>query len=309
MVRGIGRNAVACGLCAALAASAFAADTGIVVSQPGQGNTYQLVYKFTPGQFARYEVLQKSKIVSKYPQASETVDNESTTSKHYRVIASDAGGAQLEPIIDRVQMSVTFNAVEKREYDSAAAGDPPQGFGDVAANVGRALARVQLTSNGEMIKVTPLANAPKSLVAMAAQNDAKLNFLVPFPKEPVGVGAVWKDRYQTPVTVGQGLSQPVTLQREFELKSVSGSVATIAFKTVVLTPIGNPQVEAQLLQCRPAGTIEFDLERGLIVSQTTKASGDVVNPFGANTQLTATLESSERLLDPVAGVQPATLKQ
>lgn len=309
MARRLGRSAAAWGLCVVLATSAFAADSGVTVSQPGQGATYQLAYKFQPGQFARYEVVQKSKIVSKYPQASETVDNESTTSKHYRVVASDDGGAQLEPIIDRVQMSVTFNALEKREYDSAVAGEPPQGFGDVAANVGRALARVHLTSNGEMTKVTPLANAPQSLVAMAAQNDSKLNFLVPFPKEPVGVGAVWKDRYQTPVTVGQGLSQPVTLQREFELKSVSGSVATINFKTIVITPLGNPQVEAQLLQRRPAGVIEFNLERGLIVSQITKAAGDVVNPFGANTQLSATLESTERLIDPVAGVQPATLKQ
>lgn len=289
----------------------FAADNGLTVTNPGQGTPHQLAYKFTPGQFARYEVVQKMTVISTYPQAAETMTNESTTTKHFRVVAADAEGtAQLEPIIDRVQMAIVFNGTERREYDSQVNSEPGPEFAAVAGNIGNALARVHMTTNGEMTKVTPLPGAPQAFVKMAAENDSKLNFLIPLPKEPVGLGAVWRDRYQTFVVVGQGgLQQPVTMQRQFELTKIEGSLATIAFKTSVITPLDNPQIEAQLLQRKPAGTIEFDLDRGLIVSQTTKADGQVVNAFGANTRMQASLETAERLIPTTAGVQPATLKQ
>lgn len=284
--------------------------SGMRTESVGSGATCQLVYKFTPGLFARYEVVQKMSHLSKYPEAQETMTNESTTTKHFRVVTADGtGAAQLEPIIDRVQMVAVFNGADRIEFDSQQPGDPPAGFENVASTVGKAMARVTMTSNGELTKVTPTQDAPPAFSALAAQADSKLNFLIPMPKEPVGVGAVWKDRYQVPVSVGNNLTQQVTLQREFELTKVAGSVATITFKTVVITPIGNPQIEAQLLQRKPNGTIEFDLDRGLIITQTTKASGQVVQAFGANTEVRATLETTERLIPTTAGVQPATLKQ
>jgi hypothetical protein len=307
----VGRMAAAWGLMTLLGGVSLAADDkGVTLTSPGQGPTYQLAYKFTPGQFAHYEVVQKMNILSKYPEAQETVENESTTMKHFRVVALDADGiAQLEPIIDRVRMAALFNGVNKISYDSNDPGNPPQGFENVAANIGKAMARVHITPNGELAKVTLLPGAPAALSTLAAQADPKLNFLIPMPREAVGVGAVWRDRYQVPVMVGENLSQPVTMQRQFELTKVTGTVATIGFKTSVLTPLSNPQVEAQLLQRTPAGTIEFDLDRGLIISQATKAAGQVVQAFGANTLMQASLETAERWLPQTTGVQPATLRE
>jgi hypothetical protein len=307
---GSGRIAAAWCVWAVLGTAVSAADNGLTVANPGQGTTYQLAYKFTPGQFARYEVVQKMTVISTYPQAAETMSNESTTTKHFRVVAAEAdGAAQLEPIIDRVQMAIVFNGTERREFDSELNPNPGPEFAAMAGNIGKAQARVHMTPNGEMTKVTPLPGAPQALATLAAQNDSKLNFLIPLPKEAVGIGAVWRDRYQTPVVVGQGLTQPVTMQRQFELTKIEGSLATIAFKTSVITPLENPQIEAQLLQRKPAGTIEFDLDRGQIVSQTTKAAGVVTNAFGAGTKMEAALETAERLIPTTAGVQPATLKQ
>jgi hypothetical protein len=287
----------------------FAAENGPALASPGQGPTHQLAYKFTPGQFAHYEVTQRMTIVSKYPQSEEKMKNESVTTKHFRVIAAESGGAaQLEPMIDRVRMSVKFNDAEPISYDSAAKEPPPPGFEAVAKTVGQAMARVHLTPNGELTKVTVLGEASPALTAAAAEADPKLNFLIPLPREAVGVGAVWKDRYQVPVSVGQGLTQPITLQREFQLTNVEGKAATITFRTSVITPVSDPQIEAQLLQRKPSGTVEFDLERGLILSQKTTASGQVVQAFGPNTALQAALETSERWMPQTAGVQPATLR-
>jgi len=308
--RTAGRIIAAWGLMAVACGFASAAENAVTITSPGQGTTYPLAYKFTPGQFAHYEVLQKSVIVSRYAQGQEKMNNESTTTKHFRVVTADAAGvAQLEPIIDRVRMSVTFDDVNKVEYDSAQPGPPPRGFEAVAATIGKSMARLHLTPNGQLSKVTALPDAPASFTALAAQADPTLNFLVPLPREAVGVGAVWKDRYQVPVSVGPGLSQPVTLQRQFELAKVTGNVATITFQTIIITPMDNPAVQAQLLQRTPTGTIEFDLDRGLIVAQTTKASGQVVQAFGANTFMQASLETTERLIPQTAGVQPAALKQ
>lgn len=278
---------------------------GMRVHSTGMAPTRQLSFQFKPGQFAHYEVTQRMLIVSKYPQAEEKMQNESVTTKHYRVVAADASGvAQLEPMIDHVRMSVRFNDLAPNAYDSKVDVNPPQGFEDVAKSVGKAMARVHLTPNGELTKVTVLDGAPPALATAAADADPKLNFLIPLPKEPVGVGAVWKDRFQTPVVVGQGLTQPVTMQREFELKKIEGSLATIAFKTTVITPIGNPQVEAQLLQRKPSGVIEFDIDRGLILSQRTTASGEVFQAFGPNTAMQAALETTERWLPQTTAEQP-----
>ncbi|HUQ70240.1 MAG TPA: hypothetical protein VM165_11985 [Planctomycetaceae bacterium] len=308
--RTVGRIIAAWGLMTVACGFASAADNGVTLTSPGQGTTYPLAYKFTPGTFAHYEVTQKSVILSRYEQGQEKMNNESTTTKHFRVVTADAAGvAQLEPIIDRVKMAVTFNDVNKVEYDSADPGPAPRGFEAVAATIGKSTARIHLTPNGELTKVTALPDAPASLTALAAKADPSMNFLIPLPREAVGIGAVWKDRYQVPVVVGEGLSQPVTLQREFALTKVTGAVATITFQTKIITPMDNPQVQAQLLQRTPAGTIEFDLDRGLIVAQTTKASGEVVQAFGANTKMQASLETTERLIPQTAGVQPAALKQ
>jgi hypothetical protein len=283
----------------------------VTLVNPGAEPTYRLVYKFTPGQFAHYEVSNSMRIVTQYGGANSVATNESQAWKQYRVVTVDEQGqATLEPIITRVKMSAQFDNLDAVKYDSQDPAPPPKDFAEIAKSVGQAVARVLFTSNGELLKISPLPGAPEKLAAAAPKADPQANFLVSLPKEAVGVGAVWKDRYQVPVTLGAGkLTQPITLQRQYTLTQVSGSIATITSKTTILTPLNDPQVEAQLIQRTPTGTIEFDLDRGLLVSHHTTVDKTVVNAFGPNSQLQASSETREKLTQGVAGVQPAALRQ
>lgn len=282
---------------------------GVTVVHPGEAPLRKLQYKFSSGQFAHYEVVSKMTMITQHGQAQVKATNESQAWKMFRVVTVEANGqATLEPLIERVKMQAQIDNLPPTTYDSQLDPAPPREFAEVAKSIGRVQARFVYSPEGELLKIVALPGAPPALTAAAEKVDAKYSFLVPFPKAPVGIGAVWKDRFQVVVSVGEGLGQPVTLQRQFTWKSLEGSVATILAKTSVLSPINNPQVEGQLMQRTPSVVIQFDLDRGLVLSQTASVDQEVVNALGPNTRLHAVSETVERLLPIPAGVQPAALK-
>ena len=293
----------------------------VTVDNAGQGTPYRLVYKFTTGQFAHFESTTNSTFITRFPSQDpnqnkntevilqQKATNQTQTWKQFRVLSVDEDGlATLEPIITRVKMSAAIDNIAAN-YDSAVDQDPSPQFAPVAQSIGKPLARVVFGPNGELVKMTMLQGAPNKLAEPAAKADPVLNFLVVLPKEPVGVGAIWRDRFQVPVTVGNGLNQLVSLQRQYTLTKVDGSIATIASRTSILTPISDPLLEAQLMQRTTTGTIEFDLERGLVVSQSASVDQQVVGAAGPKTVVHATSNSRERLLAGPAGVQPAALRE
>lgn len=275
----------------------------------GEAPARQLVYKFAAGQFADYEVVHSTNIQAQFQGIKETVRNDSQTWKNFRVVGVDGQGvATLEPLIKRVKMSATSGSNDPVSYDSQDGGAPPTQFRDIQETVGRPIARVAVTPNGELKKITLLAGAPAHLTEAAAKTDPRLNFLFVLPREPVGVGAVWRTKFQAPVHVGQKLMQQVWLQKQCQLTKFDGPVAVIAVKTSVLTPVGNPEVQAQLMQRLLNGTVEFDVERGLVVSQKMSINESVVGPFGQDSAMQVASETRERLLPGAVGVQPAALR-
>uniref|UniRef100_A0A7C2K2H7 Uncharacterized protein n=1 Tax=Schlesneria paludicola TaxID=360056 RepID=A0A7C2K2H7_9PLAN len=282
----------------------------VTLESAGQGTPQRLAYKFSPGQFVHYEVAASSKIVMQKGEVQATATNETQTWKQFRVVTVDEqGNGTLEPIITRVKMQAQFNNLPEVSWDSQTGGEPPKDFAPLAQTIGRAHTRIVFAPNGELLKITPLPGAPEHLAHAADKADPKHNFLIMLPKEPVGVGAVWKDRFQTPVSVGNGLTQPITLQRQYTLVGINGSIATIALKTSVITPLNNAEIEGQLIQRTPSGTIEFDIDRGVIVSQASSVNNQVVNAMGPGTRLQAESETREKLAGPTATVQPAALKR
>ena len=280
MLRNFGRGLLAV---AALVGAAGAAEAQ---------DSYTLRYKFRPGMFAHYEVSNKTMIETRFADTLETNQNETQAWKQFRVISADEQGqATLEPMIDRVKMTVKLGSEEPITFDSASPGAVlPGPFQKVSDSVGKPLARLQVTARGELIKVTPLAADVPGLT------DKSSNFLIVFPEAAVKVGEKWKDTFEVPITVSKGLNRPFTLRREYTLVSVAGQTATIKQSTRPLGIIEDPQVEMQLMQRMPNTEIVFDLERGLIVSQTTKVDSTVVNALGPRTQVSAVCSNVETLV-------------
>jgi hypothetical protein len=283
----------------------------VMVVSPGEGTPYRLVYKFATGQFVHFEQTSDAQMTITHPGGETKQTNESQTWKQLRVVSVDEHGlATLEPILTRVKMSAQIANLNPVAFDSADKdATVPKEFEEVVSSIGNAQSRAVFTSNGELVKMTLLNGASEKMAAQAAKADPILNFLVVLPKDPVGVGAVWKDRFQAPVSVGNNLSQLVTLQRQYTLAKVTGSIATITSRISVMTPLSDPAIEAQLCQRTPSGVIEFDLDRGLVVSQTASVNQQVVNAFGPMTVLQAKTETREKLVHSTAAVQPAALRE
>ncbi len=262
-----------------------------------EDGAYLLRYKFQPGQFVYYEVENAMKIVTQFDTAKEEVANNSQAWKQLRVVAVDeAGNAVLEPMVERVKMSAIKDAEDPVNYDSISEEDPPFQFRDVKKTVGRVIARVNVAANGELQQVTPLIDDNEPLKDAARKKDPRLNFLIVMPATPVKIGDTWKDRFSSDVTVDKGLRKEVVMQRTYQLAEVKGQIAVIRLKTTTITPVNDPQIEVQLIQSKPSGIIEFDMQQGMILSQTTVVDETVFGPFGPKSSMSAVTKSVEKLL-------------
>ena len=284
-----------------LAAVGSASFSAAADSNDDSRETYRLRYRFSPNQLVYYDVSHETTIQIKAENTSERTRHNSNARKHYRVISgSDDGQALLELVIDRVKLSVQFGKSEPVVYDSTSSDPPPAQFRTVAESIGRPQARIRFAANGKLLSVTPLKprdgggqlpNAPKT-----PDNDPSHNFLVVFPEDPIAVGDTWTDRLTVQVRASKTLLRPVTLLRRYELTSVEDGVATISLKTSVLTPVRDPDIRTQLIQRTPAGTIRFDINRGVILSKTLTLDETEVGLFGGKGSMHVVSHRTERFV-------------
>lgn len=271
---------------------------GFSLSAQADDTAYKLVYRFVPGQFSHYEVQDQAEILTQYGQDQVKSIQQTQMLKQIRVVAVDGrGGATLEPIVEAVRMASQAGDKPVVSFDSSKDQTPPKEFERIAGTIGRPLARFQVTSNGRLTSVTMLAtDVPKHLTEAAQKADPTMNFLVVLHENPVKVGEKWTEKSVAQVSVGSGLNQPVNLIRSYELTGVSGNIATISYRTSLLTPVTDPEILRQLLQLTPSGAIEFDIQQGRIASKTIKIDEKVVGAFGAQSLLQAQGESKEKLV-------------
>jgi len=83
----------------------------------------------------------------------------------------------------------------------------------------------------------------------------------------VAVGETWSFPYEIVIPSNNGTVVKIKTQQKYSLERVKNGVATIKMATVILTPVHDPAVEAQLIQRQTEGTIRFDIEAGRVISQ------------------------------------------
>ena len=276
----------------------------------------QLKYKFQQGQFVRYQVSDRVRYVMQQAGKSFETFQRNDSSKHFRVVTvDDDGSALLEPILDGIDMSAGSREADKAgmlhdqtrvKFNSATDKVAPPEFQRHKETVGKPMARFKFATQGELLSVQIIADdVPKPNTSAAALANPKMNFLVPLPTEAIPVGHRWKQKFDEPISVGQGLTQQIPMLRQYELTSVSDGIATIKFRTSILALLNEPKVQGQLAQQTPSGTIEFDIERGLIRSRKSIANETVVNALGPQTVLQVVGESTEKLIPGESAIQQA----
>ena len=231
------------------------------------------------------------------------------TGSHLRVVTVDEQGlALVEPVIDSTRMSAKLHDKNEVVFDSATdvAETPPE-FRAVRESIGRTVARFQVDPCGKLVKAIIVdLLAPPSLREAAEKLDLRFNYLPPLPATPVSVGGKWREDFST-LVVNEGLKQPLPIRRIYELTGVADGIAVIKFKTLILTPVNDPEVEKQVLQLTPTGTIEFDLERGLVRSYKATINRTAINAFGPQSLMRVTGEATDSLVtaDPTAKTSSA----
>jgi hypothetical protein len=310
-VRGTWRSTVRRGLAIAILTnagwnSAFgqSADAPVAAPVPAAHVRYQLAYRFSPGQRVAYQSVHTMTLTTQKGQLAETVRNEARVHKHFEVVSvADGGSAVLELTLDHVQMSAQFGDSPAVSLDSAKPDDAAPAYRGVMKTIGKPLARVRFSSAGELLgseslldrEVEARVSGPPSV--KHNEGDAGKHILVPLPGAPQAVGATWTDSDTIPVFVTRTLTQDVKVLRKYRLEAVENGVARISVKSVVITPLRDPAIDAQLIQREPSGTIEFDLERGLLLSRTVTVDKTVLAPFGGDTSMHAESVLTETLVD------------
>ena len=268
-----------------------------------QAGPVVLAYKFQPGQFVHYTVTSRvqynsqveDKALVNAVQTFTSVQSNDTWT-HFRVVTVDEQGlALIEPVIDRTRMTAKLHNKEPVKFDSANPEDTQPEFRSIREAVGRSVARFQVSPTGKLVKAVVIdPTAPQDMREAAEKLDTRFPYLSPLPAAPVSVGDKWREEYDITI-INNGLKEPIRMRRVFELAAVADGIATIKFRTIVMRPLNEPELEKQIIQQTPTGSIEFHLERGLVLSYTSNINSTVINAFGQQSLLNVTGTSTEKL--------------
>lgn len=262
----------------------------------------RLIYKFQAGQFSHYSGTSRVQYITQLESKKFTTLQTNDTGTHFRVITVDeSGNALIEPVVDRTRMTAKMPDKDPVVFDSESGEPVPVEFRTIREAIGRPVARFTVSPYGELIKATVIdPTAPQSLRDGAEKLTTRFAFVVRLPKTAVRVGDKWKEDYSTTVSIGRGLRQDVMIRRVYELVSVSDGVAHIKFKTTLLKSLQDPELEKQVIQQTPHGSIDFDIERGLVRTHVSNINQTTINAFGAQSLLQVVGEATETLVTAAA---------
>jgi len=279
----------------------------------GKPTRYRMAYRFVPEERVSYSIQHDSRIASSANSRQEVALNNTRTVRSYRVLeVNPAGEAKLELQIDSVWMSSAFEDAEGQRspavvFDSTQPpGDnPPPQFAVVRENVGRPQAIVTVDAQGRMLSGRRL-NVREGEVAEGDPRQRMESFLLTLPNAEIAVGETWKDPMDVPVRAETKLMVKVRLLTTYKLDKVEGDEAHVSYRTVVLTPLDDPRIAAQLMQREMSGQFVFDLASGRVVSREAKLDRNVVGAFGAQSSVHATAEYTEKLVLPTTAAHETT---
>ena len=251
--------------------------------------TYLLRYKFRPGEVIRWEVEHRAQIRATVSGTTETTESTAISVKVWKIESVDANGvARFMHSVEKVDMRQKFDGRQETHYNSETDGEPPAGFADAAKSVGVPLTLFTLDDTGKII------NREEQLAGPAQRMQEQIT--IPLPVEEVAIGGTWIIPDEITVTLRSGELKKLQTRQKMTLLSVEEGVATIKIETQILTPIHNPEIEAQVVQYETFGKARFDIEAGRLLGQQIDLDRSVVGFQGGASSLKYVTRSIERLL-------------
>ncbi|HZZ73278.1 MAG TPA: hypothetical protein VFE24_13560 [Pirellulales bacterium] len=248
----------------ALALLAFTPSTRLNAADGDSADSktlYSLVYKFHPGQILRHDVTHLATSETTVAGVTQRAQTVTKSIKRWEIGETTPEGlATIVHSVESLKMQTKLLGRAEVGWDSTSGEKPPAGYETAAKAIGVPLVEVSIDRTGKILK--------REELQLQKSADSKSNqMVVPLPLEPVAIGGQWNLPHDIDVAVEGGLSKRIKTRQHFELKSVRNGIAEIAVDSQVLTPVDAPQIRVQLMQHISKGTIHFDIEAGLVISQ------------------------------------------
>lgn len=262
---------------------------GQQAAPPRQVELHTLRYKFQPGQVLEFEAEQTIQVAAAIQGRTQEAHNRTASLKRWKVLeVGDDRVARIQISTQRLQMEAT-DGRDRVAFDSEDPDNVPEAYREVAEAIGKPLSIIHVSPRGEVVQ------REKLIETSGPDPTAHARLTLALPKQPLAVGESWSEKFEVDVLQSDGATKKFPVRQDFTLQQVEGSVATIAFKTVVLAPVGDPRLEVQLIQQQPAGSVQFDLQRGLVIAQTQETDKTVVGYAGPGSSFHLTSNFQERL--------------
>jgi len=272
-----------------------AEQESVTATEPEE--TYVLRYQFSDGQQLRYRSEQESTVDAQAEGARKTDVSKVEQQRLFTVNdVTDEGIAHLVMQFEHVRMQIQSDDKPPVVFDTTMKpSEIPRLFQQAAHRLKGSAARYKLTATGKVAtEETDAAEVESD--DKTPENDAS-TFLIPLPAEAVAIGDTWKSESTVTVRVTAEISRDVVILQTFRLKDVQDGIATISFHSSVKSKTPSVTVRAQLIQASPRGVVEFDIERGLMLTREIKFDETVLGALGPRTVLASWGKTRERLLE------------
>lgn len=255
---------------------------------------FKLEYRFEPDSRLAWNVVHQVRKKISYGGQARLIQTSSTTFRRWDFgpdSPENGGKFAAQHVVDRMILRQNEEGKEPIDYDSERDLVVPKeiaAFGTEKA-VGVVLETFKIDRFGVM-------SEKKKLVDEYQGREGDSNVLVPFPKEPVGVGDVWTIPYALYLKGADGNVRPYRVVERFRLENVDEKRATISFKTILLSIVDDPVVEGALAERLFSGRALFDRERGLTLRTELTFEKTVAGAFGESSFLEYHCQVVEKLV-------------
>jgi hypothetical protein len=223
------------------------------------GEQYLLRYNLRPKTKIVSEVTHLAKTNTKVNDVEQSSQSRTVSRKVWTVteVASN-GDMTFVHQVDSVDMSQKIGDGEEIHYNSKTETQPLEIFAKVAETIGKPIATVTITPSGQVVNRSEEAQG---------SNLGMGDITIPMPDQAIQIGDQWETSREIRIRRPDGTPKSVKVRELYTLEKVSAGVASISIRSEPLTPLTEPEVEAQVLQQISNGQIRFDLDSGRLISK------------------------------------------
>ena len=215
--------------------------------------------RFKTGQIIIYHVDQESLATDIMGENSSSVKNRTRVTKEWKVVDLDGNNiATIEMRLLALVVETTRPNGEILKFDS----NKPEGplKDSLAPLVGSTVAKLNVDRLGRVLEVTD------SKFGKPTRYETEPPFVAVLHGQKVVPGQTWNRNYFAVLEPPAGTGEKIELIQNYITRSLEKDKVILDLETSSLKPFKNPVEEASILQLMPKGTINFDLQRGLMTS-------------------------------------------